>query len=95
MVPDGTLIAFVAIRPGSNVTDIWVIRPDGTGRRPITSAISSNSTPAWSPDSTKVVYQKDYFFGHDTDLYTVSVNGGPETLAIAHNWPEGAPSWQR
>jgi hypothetical protein len=37
---------------------------------------------------------KDDWYGHDTDLFTVGVGGGPEHLTVSFNWPQDAPSWQ-
>lgn len=56
--PDGTLIAF---SPAEG--DIYVVRPDGTGRRRITSADEPDrpggtSGPEWSPDGTKLAIIK-------------------------------------
>ena len=56
--PDGTLIAF-----STEEGDIYVVRPDGTGRRRITSADEpgrggGTSGPEWSPDGTKLAIIK-------------------------------------
>jgi TolB protein len=92
--PDGKHIAFVAWRPDDAISDIWLVRPDGSGRHPLTDAYSNNTSPAWSPDGTKLVYVKDDTFGHDTGLYTINASGGKERLTINFNWPQDTPSWQ-
>jgi TolB protein len=92
--PDGKHIAFVAWRPDDAISDIWLVRPDGSGRHPLTNAYSSNSSPAWSPDGTHLVYVKDDTFGHDTSLWTISAAGGEEHYTIDFNWPQDTPSWQ-
>ena len=92
--PDGSRIAFAGYGPDSVASDVCVVRPDGTGWKQLTHAISDNGAPAWSPDAREIVYEKDYSLGHDTDLYVVSASGGPEHLAIGFNWPQNAPSWQ-
>ena len=56
--PDGTLIAF-----STEEGDIYVVRPDGTGRRRITSVDKpgrggGTSGPEWSPDGTKLAIIK-------------------------------------
>ena len=95
--PDGRRIAFVAQRLDSNVTDIWIVNARGGTPTPLTHSSDSNRSPAWSPDGSEILYVKDEFFGHDTDLYAIRVNGGPlvETLEVAADWPQDAPSWQR
>ena len=36
--------------------DIWVMNPDGTGRRPLTQGPQIDTTPAWSPDGTRLAF---------------------------------------
>lgn len=45
--PEGSLIAYV-VTGASNTLDLWVVKPDGTGRRTLTTGIYSASS--WSPD---------------------------------------------
>lgn len=47
-------IVFAAGRPGSG-TDVFVVNPDGTHLRRLTSAGVAQS-PTWSPDGTSIVY---------------------------------------
>jgi Tol biopolymer transport system component len=48
--PDGRLIAYTSDRSGT--IQLWVIRPDGTGARRITRAITIDvEQPLWTPDS--------------------------------------------
>jgi Tol biopolymer transport system component len=55
--PDGTLIAFITKHGG-----VYVVRPDGTGRRRIVSRGqfrgSFGAGPQWSPDGTKLAFIK-------------------------------------
>jgi Tol biopolymer transport system component len=60
----------------------------------VTHANSSNRAPSWSPDGTQIVYEKDEFFGHDTDLYSIAADGGTETLLSGLDWPQGTPALQ-
>lgn len=48
--PDGSKIAFLAGE------DIWVMNSDGTNRFRLTSSSAIEYTPAWSPDSKKIVF---------------------------------------
>lgn len=65
--PDGTLIVFNSDREGEN-TDVYAMRPDGTGVRKITDLPSTESVGSspWSPDGTK--------------LLVVSNGGGSENI---------------
>jgi Tol biopolymer transport system component len=74
------------------VTDIFLVRPDGSDERPLTSSSSSDIAPTWSPDSTRVIYVKDEFWGHDHDLYTASLSDGREILLSGLDWPEDTPA---
>jgi len=47
--PDGESIAFISDRDGTD--NLWLVAPDGTGLRKITSEVSHTlSSPAWTPD---------------------------------------------
>jgi len=37
---------------------------------------------------------KDEFFGHDHDVYVITVGGGEETPELTAPWPEDDPSWR-
>lgn len=52
--PDGQWIAFASDRSGE--LEIWVVRPDGSGLKQITSGPGSKTWPAWSPDGKKILY---------------------------------------
>ncbi len=53
--PDGRSILFTSHRDHpDNYTDIYVMRPDGSGVRPLTHI--RGYTPAWSPDGSHIVF---------------------------------------
>src|SRR3954453_15598313 len=39
--------------------DIYVINPDGSGRKQLTDSRSLESYPSWSPDGSKIVFESD------------------------------------
>ena len=45
--PDGTPIAYTSVRNGQS--DIWVVRPDGTAPRQVTSAPHRDEIAEWRP----------------------------------------------
>jgi Tol biopolymer transport system component len=45
-----------AMPPAKTDMNIYVIRPDGSGKRYLTSGVNVNATPSWSFDGTKIVY---------------------------------------
>jgi len=76
--PDGERIAFdryaQPLAPSSR-HDIWVVKADGTGEVPLTSAFS-NATyeePAWSPDGRWIALSQ--LSGNDQTLLLVSPDG--------------------
>lgn len=54
--PDGQWLAFASDRGGE--FDVWVVRPDGSGLRRVTSGAGTKTWPAWSPDGRKILYTR-------------------------------------
>lgn len=52
--PDGTQIAFVSNRAGTE--DLYLIDVDGDTPRQLTALTTSENAPLWSPDSTEVAF---------------------------------------
>jgi Tol biopolymer transport system component len=53
--PDGRSIVFVRIDPGTYVSGIWTVRPDGSGLRQILRGLSGATDPVWSPDGQELL----------------------------------------
>ena len=72
--PDGVLIAFASNRSGpANVGQLYVVAPDGSGLRQITTGPWSYAQPAWSADGNTIyAYQNvetaSYEFGDVVDI---------------------------
>ena len=66
--PDGRSILFTSHRDHpDNYTDVYVMRPDGTGVMRLTDARAY--TPAWSPDGEHIVFSAP-------GLFVMSSEGG-------------------
>jgi TolB protein len=75
--PDGRWLAF-------SQTAIYVIRPDGSGRRAVTGRSTNLHSPTWSPDGTKIAYAR-----LSDDVHVIRVGGGGWRRLSAG----GDPSW--
>jgi TolB protein len=71
--PDGSWIAFQLRRPGTPLSEIWLVRPDGSGKHRLTD-IERAAQPAWSPDSRRIAVATTAGRGN-YDIYTVDANG--------------------
>ena len=61
--PDGKKIVYLR-RSADPMTDkryanLWIINADGSDHRPLTTGNRSDSSPRWSPDSTRIAYLSD------------------------------------
>lgn len=60
--PTGSRIAYVRGYPGSSTSDLFTMRPNGTAVRRLTGRsghpLGGVSSPSWSPDGTRVVFQQ-------------------------------------
>jgi dipeptidyl aminopeptidase/acylaminoacyl peptidase len=99
--PDGTTLVFTAARHDSHDddmrTDVFLCRPDGTGRRPLTDGGYTLGEPRFAPDGETI-----YVVGFDTDgwhgvcrsdlLWAVPVAGGaPRPLLDAERYGITSP----
>ena len=93
--PNGQFLAFQRRRCVSEwgcTSDLWMIRTDGSGVRPITSEGFDDSDPAVSPDARSVAFIR-FWSGPDESYLMVSDLTGtsPTVLSIWH--PYSKPTW--
>jgi Tol biopolymer transport system component len=75
--PDGRSIAFTHGTPCSDngcKLNIWLIRPDGTGARPLTRD-GGSAEPSWSPDGKKIAFDRYNAAKGRSDLYVMNADG--------------------
>jgi Tol biopolymer transport system component/DNA-binding winged helix-turn-helix (wHTH) protein len=77
--PDGQWVAYTTSNPEGGDGQLWVVRPDGTDPRQLTSAEAQMYGLCWAPDSEHVIYASDL---HCTqNLFMVSIGGrDPEAV---------------
>jgi len=108
--PDGSKIAFAGVRLVSDMGAEWAIvtvNPDGSGEQILTAGdpgtpraegLDNDRAPAWSPDSSKLVFMSEaqYPFGccHPWQIWAVNRDGtGVTKLTTDETVYEMGPSW--
>lgn len=87
---DGEWIAYVTRRSGN--ADIWLMRADGSSKRPITSTSFDEDFPSPSPDGRFVVYASARGGERESHLYVTRVDDLSE-IQVTQNSQNGRPVW--
>lgn len=91
--PAGDRIAFRSARAGRS--DIWVIRPDGTGAVNLTAALPEGwhtGYPAWSPDGARLVFSAGFSEDRMT-LHVIRADGTGFRPLLSATTLDIEPSW--
>ena len=93
--PDGTQIAFRRSdffgdfagpghpTPGSQPapSEIWVMNADGSGAAPLTRHPEARDAhPSWSPDGSRLVFERTYVNSTRVDLIVIGASGTPQRV---------------
>lgn len=88
--PDGQAIVFAAeIGPGH--ADIFRMNVDGTGRQPLTMHPANDSSPAVSPDGSRIAFESDR--DGNSEIYVMNADGRHLTRLTHDPARDGAPAW--
>jgi TolB protein len=87
--PNGRMLAFDAL--ANRNYDIWVMRPDGSARRRITTNPAPDFFASWSPDGLSLVFTSDR--GAGDDLYVIGVDAAGERQLTTDPAPDWGPAW--
>ncbi|MBI3304368.1 MAG: PD40 domain-containing protein [Deltaproteobacteria bacterium] len=91
--PDGQWIAFSSDRGTQDESDIYVIRPDGTGLRRLTDAPGWDGSPTWSPDGGRVAYYSTQTGSEQIFTVGIDNNNSPPTRITNSSGAKLSPHW--
>jgi Tol biopolymer transport system component len=88
---DGRIIAFNSNRNTTGTDmDIWVVLPDGSGLRPVTTGPGIDVDPSWSPDG-RLAFTSDR--AGNLDIWTVEADGSGATRLTDSAARDEEPAW--
>jgi TolB protein len=86
------LVAFTSALGGS--ADVWVATTDGSGRvSPLISGLGPKSSPAWSPDGSRLAFTCQGVTGNDRDICTVDAAGKDLLRLDTGPGDDDTPAW--
>jgi Tol biopolymer transport system component/DNA-binding winged helix-turn-helix (wHTH) protein len=94
--PDGKVLAFSESYEDKNRAWITLLSLVDSAIHPLTSPSNQeyDSSPAFSPDGSKVVFIRGIVAGVVSDLFVVPATGGtPKQLTFDKTWIFGSPTW--
>jgi len=92
--PDGTEIAFVSDRDGTNALQIYVMNADGSKQHPLMPFHSShNWSPAWSPDGSMLLFQTSRDDNGRFEIYLVAKDGTGVRNLTSNPANDSRPAW--
>lgn len=87
--PDGEYLVY-SVMNEQRGSDLWVIRRDGTGARPLTvCGLDQCTAPDWSPDGLRVAYSRE-----PAGLQPGAPNGPPRVWTVDVTTGQTAPVYQ-
>lgn len=94
--PNGKELLFDSRASESDDYDVFAIRPDGTGRRQLTTDPSSDDTwSSWSPDGTKVLFTSNRTYGGERNVWVMNRDGSGQTaITTSGSVSDAQGNWQ-
>jgi Tol biopolymer transport system component len=82
-------LVFASTRDGNS--EIYVIRPDGTGTQRLTTNAAFDAEPVWSPDGSKIAFTSSRT--GNGDVYVMSSDGSGATRLTTVSAIDTSPAW--
>jgi Tol biopolymer transport system component len=89
--PDGSRIAFESMRDGNS--EIYTVRPDGSGMSRLTSAPGEDGGPARSPDGSRIAFRS--LGPEGADIESVQIANRQRTRLTRSPGYDDTLSWSR
>jgi Tol biopolymer transport system component len=91
--PDGDWLAFDAYEAGSNRSECWVSKTDGSEMRQLTQG----ATPRWSPDGESLIFMREDQDdpSNDQGMFVIKRDGTGERRVGDGRWPDWSPDGKR
>jgi len=90
--PDGRWLAFSAY-PGFTQSEIYLVRPDGSGLHRITWTVGSETEPTWSPDGRRIAFAYAPPDIAETDARTMRSDGLGSQIVSETTGMDYSPVW--
>jgi TolB protein len=82
------------VQPGDFNYDLFLINPDGTGLKNLTSTPEFEADPAWSPDSKKITFARVMPGGGYPHVFVMNADGSDQRDVLGHPLNVAVyPSW--
>lgn len=92
--PDGSRLVYSAGSDSSH-RDLYTIKPDGTGRKRLTSTGNKDEgQPCWSPNGRRILFVQRIIATNSRDLATMPAGGGKQKLVGPIDGDDFDPAWQ-